>query len=643
MFRLVFVFWIFSVSCSYGDDVTERHRKVAREVFDNVIDVVESAEGWDQWPPIFQVQDTPVINAFAGPKQGTRKKIPLIRVNRGLIEFTEFDSDVLALTVCHEFGHLLNFHVRKRQLRAEKLGAFGAATAIKAVYREAELEADVFGADLTLKSGYTREGIRRNLRSWIESGKIPNLSPFQALVHDHPAWEQRAAYVEKGTPHEILWQTSATFQNGVHFLAEEDYRHAADCFQNVVSEFPMSFEGWSNLGYAYLMQHIDNLPAEKISSLTKGPLVNGCFYRQPKSLHCLCEIEESKMEGRERLQGELAGNPIQKARLAFDKAIELKPSVAKELDPEILNANLAILELFDSKNNNRKLAAEIYSEVCKRLRNKTEDATNPIAMAAIWINAGVVVDLDVASIKKGIRTIQKAKRKGNVSRRKLAELEDNLNYLRSLELSKSKNKTDRKKAIELMDVYLKTTLPTNVWNSKAFSNYENLAKELGQSIKTKSRFRQLTVSDWRRQTSIVIESEKTIGLSRITDSVLPNLGEADRVDTVIDGEQLKRYYFDDTGISILGCREVLAVFLDSPGAPPIELKRPGFSGPSELLKVGMKRAQLESLIGDEWSVEYTSIDDPKTIYHFYRPLGIAARFQDGDVVTLVLVAVPPKG
>ncbi|MEM9660661.1 MAG: hypothetical protein AAF961_20025, partial [Planctomycetota bacterium] len=200
---------------------------------------------------------------------------------------------------------------------------------------------------------------------------------------------------------------------------------------------------------------------------------------------------------------------------------------------------------------------------------------------------------------------------------------------------------DQASAFELLESYLSTVRPASSWWPLAYAQYLQLAEQLDRPAKSTDDFRQPAAGEWRTVTSIDLGDDELLGLAQPSDEMLETLGQPDSTIPIIGGTNLKRYCFEDRGVSVLASREVLAVFLQSPDAPAVTLNRPGLGGDNETLTVGMSRSRLEELLGDEWDVEFASIDDPDTVYHLYRGVGVAARY-DGDAVQELVVVVAPR-
>jgi hypothetical protein len=105
----------------------------------------------------------------------------------------------------------------------------------------------------------------------------------------------------------------------------------------------------------------------------------------------------------------------------------------------------------------------------------------------------------------------------------------------------------------------------------------------------------------------------------------------------VKGTNLKLYKYSKRGVTLLAGTTIVAMFLDAETAPPLTLRRPEISGGSATVKVGMSRAELEKLLGDEWDAESGALHDPAVSYQIYRDAGIAVRFKAGVVSEIAVI------
>lgn len=165
----------------------------------------------------FVVVDQPVVNAWATPDA-------YIFVTRGILAF--FNSeDELAAVLGHEIGHVVGEHSRSavgKQRLGKVLGILGAfatgssstiglanavtQTAIAGYGRKQELEADEFGAEVVLKTGYNPTSLLDSiqmLRDHDNYQKAVNNSPtiYHGMLGSHPAHQKRLYELVRQSQH----------------------------------------------------------------------------------------------------------------------------------------------------------------------------------------------------------------------------------------------------------------------------------------------------------------------------------------------------------------------------------------------------------------------------------------------------------
>lgn len=609
-------------------EVTQRHLDVAQTVFDRLIAVQEKPESWEIWPPTLTVADVDAVNAFASHTETAEGLVPTITINRGLIEIVaQFDPDVLAFTIGHEIGHLVHKHVAKHLDRLEQFGSVGAKTALVAVGREDELEADLHGMQLALKAGFSYAGIRKNLQAMMSPEVGSLYCAFEGLKVDHPAWEARAAYLQTDDVQRELWESMVAFRNGVLFLQNESYLHAEFCFRRVAEEFPECYEAWANLGYALLMQYCDALDHDDLRAFDIGHLAVGGFYHRPDSL-------ATQIRGiDEDLWYEAVG--------AFREALRLKERLGLDDELLLVRANLGVAYLIHPAGKQVGEAEKQFSEVFAALdRTDNPPQLDPLVKAAIMINAGAGRGFQPGDVEQALAELQNAARQG-AAESQVETLQAALSYTQARPLFSSADAKDQAAALKMLENYLATISPASSYWPLAYAQYSRLAQQQNKTPQPADKFRRPTIRDWRPVSSVELTDGTLIGLAEPAETTLEPLGEPAAIVPIITGTNLKRRHYPQHGISVLSSREILAIFLTSAEAPGIELARPGLGGKKETLRVGMSRSELQSLLGGEWDIQFASIDDPETVYHLYRDVGIAARY-DGDKVCELVVVVAPR-
>lgn len=627
---LMLVSVISLLSAPANGEITEKHRKVAQETFDRLIEVIDRPEGWDVWPPKLDIVDSPEVQAIAYPKETAEGLTPNVEVYVGLIEkVADFDPEILAFVVGHEIGHLVYFHSKKAVERFEKYGRVKVSTAITAANRDQELEADYFGMQVALKAGFSHRGVRRALVGMAKSMGKDDYCSFEGLKATHPSWDVRASYLQLEDVQKELWTSMVSFNNGVLFLETENYVHAEFCFRKVVEEFPNCYEGWANLGYALLMQYADAFDQDDLRQFEIGHIMIGGFYRRPDSL-------SSQLRGiDEDLWFEAVG--------ALREALRLKDRLKLGDEMILVKANLAVAYLIHPGGKQVGEAEKYFEEVFQLLDHPEKSKQiDPLVKATILVNAGAGRPLDEARVKQALQALQLVSSENPESEPQIKTMTAALGYSQALQLAATGKPDDKSSAVRLLERYLTSISPASAWWPVAYEEYQKLVESSGGTPKSIKDFKVPGVHDWRTATNITLQGGETIGLSQLFEDLQKQIGDADTVIPVIEGTNLKRHYYNDKGLSVLASRDVLAIFLNSSDSPQVKLNRPGLGGASTHLSVGMKRQELEALLGDEWEVEFASIDDPDRVYHLYRQVGIAVRYDDGKVSELVLVMVPRK-
>lgn len=377
------------------------------------------------------------------------------------------------------------------------------------------------------------------------------------------------------------------------------------------------------------MQYADKLDANDVRSFDMGHIVVGGFYRRPDSIAPLIRGVD------EDLWFEAVG--------AFREALRLGERLKVKDDMILVRANLAVAYLIHPAGKQVGEAEKYFAEVFKQLSDPEKAANlDPLVHATVLINSGAGRPLDEARIAEAKAKLRAVAVANPAESTRIETLATALGYSEALALAASPDVKKKASAVELLEKYLTSISPASAWWPIAYQEYVELAKAAGTAAKSQDDFKKPSVQDWRSVTSVDVSDSRVIGLSSLLDDVVTQFGKPDVSTPVVEGTDIKRLRYNDLAISLLGSRDVLAIFLDDEASPNINIRRPRTAGESETISVGMSRKELEALIGDEWEVEFASIDDPDHVYHLYRKLGIAVRFEDNRVDELVVVSVPRK-
>ncbi len=599
-----------------------------KEVSKRLLAVADPPAGL-AWPPTFTVVEEDAINAFASArlefddkeKGEKRFKVrPFVVIFSGMMSQiikTEKDpdpagaADRLAYILGHELSHITLKHItppRDQKTEFTRL----------VFSRDQEIAADVTGAELALKAGYSirkgMETIRRMQKLGLE------YSSFEGLNAGHPSWNDRLAHL--GRDQAKLWKTMSAFHNGTYFMMCEQYVAAEACFRRVTAEFPKCHEAWTNLGYALLMQYCDGLDTNDLRQFQLGQIIVGGFYRRPQSL-------EPPTRGRDEKLWE-------EAVAALQKSLALKP------DQLLAQADLGIAYLVHPSGKPDLKKAQSYLQDAAN-RAAKDDTLEPWMRATILVNAGVA-DLAGQRTEECARRFEQGEQLGRRSftgGRQLAVAPGfglALLYNQALLLAGSPDKPKRAKALEHFETYLVVANPASAWWSLAYERYTALCKEQGKTPTPKKELASDTKARYRMLTSLKLASGTVLTLSEPLTAAVRSLGESV---PVAARTKLTRVRYPQHGVEVLATDTILAICLLGPKAPPVPLQSRGAGAPTQSLVIGMARADLDKMLGDQL-YDFRALDDPNQTYRFYGALGPGVRLEKDTVAELVIAQLPRR-
>jgi hypothetical protein len=94
--------------------------------------------------------------------------------------------------------------------------------------------------------------------------------------------------------------------------------------------------------------------------------------------------------------------------------------------------------------------------------------------------------------------------------------------------------------------------------------------------------------------------------------------------------------YADRGVELIVTDRVLGVCVRSPLAPPVVLQSTGPGGAKHEVRIGMSNAELRSLMGPSFDVDYLPTFDQRELYRYYRSLGFGVMIKGGKVVEIVI-------
>jgi len=452
-------------------------------------------------------------------------------------------------------------------------------------------------------------------------------SSFEGLGASHPSWEERLTFIDEDK--QVLWRSMMSFKTGVSLLAAEQYPMAANLFREVVSRFPESYEAHANLGYAQLMDYLDQLEPSDIAQFGIGHVVVGAFTRRPESME-------------PAVRGVNAALWFQ-ARTALETALRLNPNMAEA------KANLGIAMLVQPQGKDEARAKQLLTEAVALAQ--ADYSMDKRAKAAIYINAGVA-ELAVGLLKESFDYMASAEVEinqvagfvGSSDRIVRGELEASLYYNTALIFSNTSDAELLTASADYYNAYLSGTSPTSNWWNIAYNRYVQVCGQIGRTPRSIEDYRQNHVESYRTLTSFTFPNNVQVNLGQPLEEFLGNMsmrgGDVANFERylIIEDTGLIDYAFFNIATSVWATQEVLSIQLYGTNAPALSIKETGLGSDEKKIYVGMSEAELNSHLGTDFErrLLVTWSDD----YRFYRDLGLAAAVENGVVTQLVITQVP---
>jgi Zn-dependent protease with chaperone function len=565
-----------------------------------------------KWPPKTNIvpNSAKVINAFAGTIGKDPKSDKILAqavVTEGYMsKIVDGSDDVLAAVMGHELAHITKGHLAS-EIKADLLGL--------GLSREQEIDADLEGVKIAVAAGFPyRSGIRNAFRGLKALGDYSN---FEGIRGTHPSWTDRLAMLDREQAQ--LWQAMAAFHNGYFFLHAEQYPAAENCFQQVVDDFPDCSEAWANLGYARLMQYCDSLDEQDVRKLKIGQIVAGCFYAQAKSLT----------------------PSIRGDRKKWEQAVNtLNTVVSRHPDLVLARANLGLAYLVHPEGAKPAEALKHFAQAYKGNLAGADD----LSTAALLVNYGVaeMANGNNAAAAEKFRQAGQALRKARPSPI-LSQLDLALLYNEAV-IADGGNRAAQEKAFMELQEYLTLVSPDSAWWKRAQEHYVRLGTALQKKVlPSETLAKRFGDQFFRLVTTVEPAPGKLVTLSDPTVKVLKLLARENSVGVpVYQRSTIKRYNGISPGMDILARDIVVAVFLNSPEAPPVVVQLEGIGTSKKELRVGMPLTKLKEILKGQPEQDAAVVVDPAVRYVFLPFLGLAYRAERDRVAELVVAPVARK-
>lgn len=260
------------------------------------------------------------INAYASIEKAAsenEKPQAIMVVFSGLVDHCKGDLRLVRAVVAHEVAHLMQGHVASPVYVAKDLRFLWD--------RQQEMDADLTGAKLLEKAGYSRKDMM-DMLAMLDQVEEDSSWIWRLAKNDHTSAKNRAAEVGGNT--EVL-KSMMCFEKGLAFMECRRYNLSAKLFDQAIKQNPDFLDAYTNAAQASLMDYYDNLPRAVQDRWFRpdfGPMLtdNPIGSRDP-------EIRE---EDRQRFRAAMTRIDAAKAKRPGDARVAELAMLAAALDPD---------------------------------------------------------------------------------------------------------------------------------------------------------------------------------------------------------------------------------------------------------------------------------------------------------------------
>jgi len=279
-----------------------------------------------RYPIKCSVVDNKDVNAYASiekPATEGEKPQAIMVVYSGLVKECNGELRLIRAVVAHEVAHLMQGHVASPVFVAKDLRFLWD--------RQQEMDADLTGAKLLEKAGYSRKDMM-DMLAMLDKVEEESSWLWRLAKNDHTSAKNRAAEVGGNT--DVL-KSMMCFEKGLAFLECRRYNLSAKLFDQAIKQNPDFLDAYTNAAQASLMDYYDNLPRAVQDRWFRpdfGPMLtdNPIGGRDP----------EIRQEDRDRFKAAMVRIDAAKAKRPGDARVEELALVAAALDPDAAKAGL---------------------------------------------------------------------------------------------------------------------------------------------------------------------------------------------------------------------------------------------------------------------------------------------------------------
>jgi hypothetical protein len=608
--------WLLALAPAAAGAQQQDQNALVQSVFHQLLAVPAASRPesrYTSWPPQVAIISTqqggvgaseqPELNAYASSPDCR----PVVHISEGLVsQIVQGDPDVLALILGHELGHILLGHPSCAAIKDR------ASFLEMAISRDQEYAADAKGYELALAAGYS---VRRGLRGLQRLDEISHYSSYEALTADHPSWTDRLARLDKEQA--PLWRSMSAFNDGVSFLATENYQLAAECFRSVAREFPQAADVKGNLGYALLMEYIDQLSDEDMQALGIGQIATGSFYGESLYL-------KSKVRGRD-------------AALWSEAVQILKSAEEQDHNLSLVKANLGLAYLVQPTGPDAQQALSYLVPAVNLLKGDSGlHSAYGASSAHAVINNAAIAYLAAGDREHAVGLLQFLwNDRGQITNEQLLMQAAALFYNTGSILSTSQDPKERSAASEILLQYLRVETPSSLWWRRAYVSYSKVCPESSNACVAEAQLRTSNHVPLRTNVAVDLGNAKTVRIGEPLQDAVRSLGRSVSAGAV-PGSSVQRTHFPQYPLDVLSSDVVLAIILNGSSAPGLHLRRVGIGGGADSLRVGMTVEQIEKVLANQ-PYRYEGLVDSWKPYRFYPGVGIALRLGPQETVDEIVV------
>lgn len=236
------------------------------------------------------------VNAYATVEKDKNGKLQgVMVVYTGFVKFVNGDLRLIRACVAHEISHLAKGHCTMPGWKPSDLNNLWT--------RQQEFEADVTGASLLQKAGYSKNDMAELM---LKLDELDQGSWLGKLTGDHASGKARAAQI---VDNPMVLKSLMDFEVGMAFMETRKYRLAMDAFDRAVKKEPGLKEAYTNSAQAAIMYYYDNLPLSVQQSWFRpdfGPLLAPPV--PPRSLELTDDDRKRWQDARTRVSAALDKN-----------------------------------------------------------------------------------------------------------------------------------------------------------------------------------------------------------------------------------------------------------------------------------------------------------------------------------------------